>query len=361
MPKNIEKFFITLIFIGSAIILFLPLVVTSRTLFPYIFGKIIFFRIIVEVLFFCWLILAWFSKKYQPNFKSPLILSLIIFLAILFVTSLTGVDLQNSLWSTQERMTGVLTYLHFGAWLLILASCFKKDQAISLLKISLGVSVLASTYAIAQKLGASFLPAMAGALSGTFGNQIFIASYAMLHCFFAWFLFFQLEGRLYKAFVLIVAMMNFSLIVLALSRGVFMGLLVGVGIFLFLKILFSQSKIKKIILFTFLGFVLVGYIFLTIYLKNNPQVGTNLPGRRLFAVFDQNWSRFNSWQIAAQGFKDHPILGWGWENYNAIFNSHYNPETLKLGLAETWFDRSHNQVLDILCLAGIFSYLFFYF
>ncbi|MCD6471382.1 tetratricopeptide repeat protein [bacterium] len=74
--------------------------------------------------------------------------------------------------------------------------------------------------------------------------------------------------------------------------------------------------------------------------------------------------RIIPWKIAFKGFKERPILGWGWENYNIIFNKHFIPKIYdKWGPQSSWFDRSHNQILDILALSGIlglFSYLAFY-
>jgi len=77
--------------------------------------------------------------------------------------------------------------------------------------------------------------------------------------------------------------------------------------------------------------------------------------QRIASISHGSWGRINAWKIAVKGFKARPLLGWGWENYNVVFNQFYNPESLLHGSAETWFDRSHNQILDILCLTGIFG------
>ena len=57
--------------------------------------------------------------------------------------------------------------------------------------------------------------------------------------------------------------------------------------------------------------------------------------------------------MAIKGFKERPILGWGQENFNIVFNKHYNP----LMDQEQWFDRTHNIILDWLIAAGILGAL----
>lgn len=67
-----------------------------------------------------------------------------------------------------------------------------------------------------------------------------------------------------------------------------------------------------------------------------------------------------------QGFKEKPILGWGPENFNLIFNKYYEPILWK---QEPWFDRAHNVFLDrlttngflgLLAYLGLFTFALYY-
>jgi cytochrome c-type biogenesis protein CcmH/NrfG len=60
------------------------------------------------------------------------------------------------------------------------------------------------------------------------------------------------------------------------------------------------------------------------------------------------------WRMAWQGFKERPVLGWGLENFNLIFNKYYEPILYK---QEPWFDRAHNVFLDQLTANGILGLL----
>jgi len=52
-------------------------------------------------------------------------------------------------------------------------------------------------------------------------------------------------------------------------------------------------------------------------------------------------SRFIVWNMAWKGFEEHPVLGWGQESFNYVFNKYYNP---KLYNQEQWFDRTHDCI-----------------
>lgn len=58
------------------------------------------------------------------------------------------------------------------------------------------------------------------------------------------------------------------------------------------------------------------------------------------------------WGMAYQGFKERPVLGWGQENFNYVFNKYYDP---RMYGQEQWFDRTHNVFLDWLIAGGIFG------
>ena len=68
----------------------------------------------------------------------------------------------------------------------------------------------------------------------------------------------------------------------------------------------------------------------------------------------QGKGRFAIWSIAYEGFKERPILGWGQDNFNYVFNKYYDP---KIYDQEQWFDRAHNVFFDWLIAGGILGLL----
>jgi len=355
----------------SFLILFLPLLVLREILFPYVFPKIIFFQILVEIIFALWLILAISKKEYRPYFKNPLLLSLTVFMGILILTSLLGMDPARSFFSTQERMTGIITLIHFYLWFLVLGSLFK-DIADwqKFIWASLIACLLVGLYGIGQKLGLEFLvKGDVVRLSATLGNPIYLSVYAMLNAFLAGFLILQERKKFLKAFLIILILFNLVIMLLGGSRGVILSF--GISLFLlfiFLIILLPSKKIKVFVSFLLI-IIISGFIFLQTpkaqsFIEKSPTFLKRIVATRFAGIQETDWTRILSWQAALEGFKEKPILGWGWENFNLVFSKYYHPRYLEAGFAETWFDKSHNQVLDILCLTGIFgliSYLVFFF
>ena len=77
--------------------------------------------------------------------------------------------------------------------------------------------------------------------------------------------------------------------------------------------------------------------------------------QRLINITRGSEQRTMAWSIGINGFKQRPFLGWGQENFNIIWNKHYQPYFLRFSAEATWFDRSHSQIIDLLALTGIFG------
>ncbi len=366
MSKSLEKILIGVIRWGSFLILFLPLLVFRKTLYPYIFPKIIAFQILVEIIFAAWLILIIKEEKYRPNFKHPLVLTLTIFIAVLFLTMILGVDISKSFFSTQERMTGVLTMFHFYGWFLVLTSCFKKwKDWRKFIWISLGVSFLVGLYGIGQRLGIDFLiQETKKRMSSTLGNPIYLSVFSMLHVFLAGFLFFIERKKILKVILFILLLFNLAIMPLGASRAVVGSFVLCVPLFLLFLVFVLPSKKLKIGVLILLILIVGSGIFL-FQNRRADWLETDIyfVNRLLRSRFERSlWKRTEAWKIAFKGFKEKPITGWGWENYNIVFNKHFNPRYSEIG--NRWYDKSHNQVMDILALTGIlgsFSYFLLFF
>lgn len=356
-----EKFLRIIIKIGSGAILFLPFFIYRPVLYPYIFSKIIIFQIIVEILLVAWLFLLIYGpKKYRLNFRHPLLLSLSIFILVLIISSLAGVDLSRSWWSIQERMTGVVTLLHFYLWFLILASVFsQKKDWLFLLKSTLISSFLVGLYGLGQKIGLAFLlQDGATRMSATLGNPDFLGVYALLHIFLASILFLETK-KFWKFFGIFLAIFNLVILFLTATRGAILAF--GFAIFgLFLFLFFNKktkTTLKASLLIIFLIFLGAG-LFLRASQEQAWFQKLPLPLQRMTRLSPQeNLGRLKAWQIGWQGFMERPLLGWGPENYNVVFNQHYDPWYLIKGESSTWFDKTHNQIIDLLVGTGILGTL----
>ncbi len=362
MSEKLEKILVWIVKIGVALILFLPLLVYKGTFYPFIFPKAIVFQVLTEIIFIIWLFLFLYAKDRKINFRHPLIISLTVFVIVLFLTSLCGLDFRRSFWSTEERMNGLVTILHLYMFFLILSGTFKrKEDWRFLVWSSLSCSLLVGLYGLGQKMGLDFLIKTNDyQMTATLGNPIFLAVYAMLNVFLALWLVFWSGRKTGKILGLIMMVFNIWVMLSAASRGVMLAFGISLFCFLFFVIFNSKSRLLKASIIVLLFVILSGLVFIQL-----PQFSSQISEmpifvRRLAHFTTSAESRLDAWIIGLKGFIDRPLSGWGWENYNLIFNKYYNPVYLARGMESTWFDRSHNQVIDIMSLSGavgLVSYL----
>ncbi|HNX11308.1 MAG TPA: O-antigen ligase family protein, partial [bacterium] len=77
-----------------------------------------------------------------------------------------------------------------------------------------------------------------------------------------------------------------------------------------------------------------------------------------FSASNPTWNtRLISWHAAYLDFKDHPLLGVGHGNYAFIFDYYFEPRFLDYSPNETYFDRAHNNLVDIISTTGTLGLL----
>lgn len=348
MNKDIYK---GIIYAGLFAVPFIAFLVFSSLFFPYITSKAFVFRIIVEVVFAAWLVLAFIDPVYRPK-KSPILYSLAAFLVVIGLADIVGVTFGKSFWSNFERMEGYVALLHLGAYFLVASSVFREVDWKRWWNTSLVASLLMVVVSLRDVL-------MAGGqrIDGTFGNPTYLAVYMLLHIFIA--AFFLWKGRKNKLHVWM-----YSLLILAQTyilyntgtRGAVLGLMGGVVVVALLNLRNrSENNIRKVSIAA-LGLVIVlvgGFWFLrnTSFVQESPFLVrfANITTEEL-----QTGGRSFVWPMAVKGVKDRPILGWGQENFNYVFSTYYDPDMHDL---EPWFDRAHNIFLDWAVAGGVLGLL----
>ena len=333
---------------------FLVLIVSGSLFFPFITGKNFTFRILIEIIFCLWLILLIFDKNYHPK-KSWILIAFASFLVVLALSSVFGENFYRSFWSNYERMEGLITYLHLFAFFLVLISMMKENLWKWFFNTSLFVSVIVGIYGLLQLAGK--LPVHQGGvrLDATLGNATYLAIYMVFHVFLAALLFFK-SKEWYRWFYLPVAILDLIILYYTATRGAILGLIGGFVLALILSVLFYPAKKVKIFSVSLLGLIIILTVSF-LFLKNSQFVIHNPVLSRFSIISFQETttqSRLVIWKMSWQGFKEKPILGWGPENFNLVFNKYYEPILWK---QEPWFDRAHNVFLDRLTAGGFLGLL----
>ncbi|MDO8555507.1 MAG: O-antigen ligase family protein [bacterium] len=370
MSDKVTRYLVSFVKIGLLVLPALSLIVAGNIFskfflpgagdlfFPFITGKNFFFRIAVEILSFFWVLLMVFDKKYRPK-KSPVLFSLAAVLFVLILASVFGQNFYRSFWSNYERMEGLVGHFHLFLYFLALTSFFKtKKDWQKLFASMLSVSFIAVVYGLLQWFGKAEIHQSNVRLDATFGNSTYLAIFLIFHMaltalFLYWF------RNIWSRIGLSVFMVaQFLIMFLTATRGALLGFLLGlVSLAVVFAILYWKKNV--FIRYSSVGFMVILAIVVALFLffKNTDFVKNNyFLGRLASTSFSEKtvMSRFIIWKISWKGFQEHPILGYGPENYNLVFNKYYEPELWK---QEPWFDRSHNIIFDWLINAGILGLL----
>ncbi len=352
MQKNLR----TIIFAGLYAVPFVPFLVSSSFFFPYITTKAFVFRLVVEIVFACWLVLAALAPEYRPK-KTWLTYLVLAFLVIVGLADVLGVAPVKSMWSNFERMEGYVLLLHLGALFLVMGSVFKEENWQKWWNTTLVASFLMILYCLLQILGLKTISQGGVRVDGTFGNAIYLAVYLLFHIFITGILLSrQWKNRNLKWAYSVLILLQIFVLYFTATRGTILGLLGGVIIFALLNIRNREvPRVRQASVALLAGLVvLIGGFF---SVRHSTFV-TNSPVLSRFASLSlselQSQGRYYIWPMAWEGIKEHPLLGWGQENFGYVFQKYYDPEMYNL---EPWFDRAHNVFLDWAIAGGLLAVL----
>ena len=344
---------------GFIAIPFIPFIILSNsTFFPYIVGKNFGFRIVVEIMFALYIVLAIVDPVYRPR-KSYLMAALGVFLGIITLAAIFGENPAKSFWSNFERMEGVVTYFHLFAYFLIASTVLTvRNMWRPYLNLHLVAGAIMALYAVLQWAGQVEIVQDGMRVNGTLGNAAYLGTYALFNVFIAAFFLvresFTTFGEKFRV-VIYSSLIILQVFVLyhTATRGAMLGLIVGALIVTILIALFEKKRtiLRKTAIGALVAIVLSVASFIAVrdeqFIKDSPV----LSRFAAISLTEQTTkSRFMIWNMAVDGFKERPALGWGMENFNYVFNKYYDP---KMYGQEQWFDRAHNVFFDWLIAGGL--------
>lgn len=349
-------------------------IVMNSYFFPFITGKAFYFRILVEVAFAGWVILAFMDAKYRPKLNA-LTIAVTVFTLVVLVADLLGVNPIRSIWSNFERMEGWVTIFHLWMFFMAIVYTFGSGEEGRVMwhrwfLWSLLVAFYVAFRGALQWAGKLPIEQSSSRPDSTLGNAAYLAIYMLIHVFVAIHQFISTHERrreddlnlhwMYVALAIFFSAIIFS----TATRGAILGLAGALIVTLALYAIFAK---KEATLSRSICGALIGVIILTggvIWLnRHNPKIANNETLGRLTSISYKEFQRegrYFVWPMALKGFTQRPILGWGQENFNYIFNANYNPGMYG---QEQWFDRAHSVFLDWLVasgLVGLLAYLSLY-
>ncbi|HWP61353.1 MAG TPA: O-antigen ligase family protein, partial [Candidatus Paceibacterota bacterium] len=397
--SGVEKVLRWIVLGGVFLLPAVALIVADGLFFPYITGKNFVFRIIVEIISFAWLALAICFPRYRPA-RSWILGTFALFVFIMAIADLQGVNPFKSFWSNFERMDGWITIMHT-LLVVVVAACVLNTEQLwrKFFEWSLAVSLFVSMLGILQVGGfldfGSGGTGLSARIDATFGNPIYLAIYMLFNVFIAallwlqhgekrwersdaiticaglflpfiivamqspavafkvFFVYIFLIGLVYglmqtrrSAFLGVVIALDTMTLLLTGTRGAELGLIGGAVVALVLYA-FSRESSKRFKLITAGSIATLVVLGGALYAARDVSFVQNIGFlQRLSSISlsdNTAQARFLNISMAWHGIEERPILGWGQENYAIVFDKYYDP---RMYAQEQWFDRVHNIVFD---------------
>lgn len=342
-----------------------PLIVFSQYISPFHFGKVIVLRSIVQLMIPLYLILIWRDRSYLPK-SHPIFWAFFAFTAAFTLTSITSVAPIQSVWGTLERMGGLFTFWHYFIFFIIASTVLRtrRDWRL-LLETMIAVGVVSAIYGFLQKTDWSFILGSGNRTRpfGTIGNPALFAGYQILVAFLALTLsFMQRTAKAWRYWywgagaIMLLAAMSTAV------RGSLIGITVGALVAALLWSTLNRSRYARGVLLGGLALVVL-FLFLAVMLRSTSLV-TSSPYLTRITDFSSSTftvqTRFMAWTAGFEGWSESAktvLLGWGPENFNVPFSLHFNPKFFTGPGAETFFDRAHNMFIEILVTMGLIGFL----
>lgn len=327
-------------------------------------SKIVIFKILVLLLLFA---VVWRLLKLKINIDKNNLKKLFQFGALfifLIFSLIFSVDPTNSWFGSYTRQEGLISWLFYGLWALLLVihlSVESEEKRLlkinNFLKVTSISGVLVSIYAIFQIIGWDFItwsePAsVTGRAVSSFGQPNYLACYLVLVLPFSAYLF-SISKTIFSRFAW-ASIFIFEIIALIStgSRAVlFIFLAISTAWFIWFlarKNILSRQKILLI----FISGLLIFSIFLSLINKERLEELTSFKRGSAFV-------RLELWSTGLQAFSKKPFFGYGLENQGEAYLPYYKVDDALYSRPNTYNDRAHNLILDTLLTSGLIGLIFF--
>lgn len=339
-----------------------PLLVAAFAPFPFVFGKMIFFRSIVGIvaaLGALYLVLEIQRRQWRISWgwvRNPIVVALAIFIFSAAISTALSPSPYRGFFGEVERAEGLYGLLAYFIFFIAALFLFKPKDWQVYFRIGLCAGALLIVHAFLQYLRFDSLP-FAGGTPGQpgslMGNPALVTGFLVLLLAYA-VLVYRASTGFWRYFAALTALAALGMVGALGVRGAQLGIAAGFTVFaLGTSFGAGRSRLKRVVVLGVLALLLFMGVLARITRENS--FWQYVPVFDRVAAFSAEsasvQTRLLSFKVSWDAFKERPLFGWGLENYAVAYNTHYDPAYAVY--AEDWFDRAHNKILDVLVMQGV--------
>lgn len=336
MPQKIYLYILK----GGILASFLSFLFTfSSLLFPYITSKQIYFNILIEVLFILWIAFVIKYRQWRPKL-SYICYGLLAYFAVILASCFASADFNLSFWGDIERMLGFFHLAHFLAFYFIVITVMREWKDWRLLFIT----SLAVTFIVAVK-------AIVGPSESTIGNRAYVAGLLIFNIYFSLILLVRdSRNAPWRVPTWWLYLLPLPVLLWAFVEQNIAGAIAGLGASIIVLVFFlgALNPRKRVRTAVFVVFALGLVLGAGAAVKNKQAISG------YFASEDTFQTRLISWEGAWKDMGNHPLLGTGYGTFAITFDKHFDADFYNYAMHDaTFFDRAHNNLVDIASTTGI--------
>lgn len=330
-------------------------------------SKIVLFKVFTLLLLFA---VVWRLFKLKISFIKDAwksLLPLILLFLFLILSLPASTDIITSWFGSYDRQDGLISWLFYGLWALLLVlhlNCYPKSEVADKIEVFFKViswsGLIVSAYAILQIIGFDFVtwaePAsVTGRAISFLGQPNYLACWLVLVMPFTAYLILKSRDDIDRVIWGIIFFAELVALLMTGSRAVFFIFLL---ISMFWLVWFLSRK-KILSRRALLGIIFSGLIVIGIFLGF--LAITNKSRLEEFTDFKKGSAavRLELWKTGTQAYLKKPWLGYGLENQPEAYVHYYKSDWALYARPDTYSDRAHNLILDVLLTSGLIGLLFF--
>jgi putative inorganic carbon (HCO3(-)) transporter len=337
------------------------------------------FIILIEIaaIVFCLKILLE-GKISISIFKNKILLLLGFIFICNIVSVILSIHPQRSLFGEYTRQNGFFFFIHLLLFFAIIILNLKNWSQVRRIIISVLISsAVVCAFGILQSFNLGITEwqkiafrAVDGRIYSSFGQPNFFGHYLIMIIPLTFYsLFFLFKKNISKILVSALLLLQILSLLLTFSRSAWLGFIFEIFLFLALILLFYRKKIfkRELVYKYYLPLFLLFIIILSfnLFFKSGKPGSENFFSGRFKSITDLKSGsvklRLFYWQAAINEIKQmkakNILFGYGQENISDVFARHYKPEWGIYEQINSYPDRSHNSLFDIIFTTGIFGFL----
>lgn len=272
-------------------------------------------------------------------------------------STLVSIDPVRSVWDNTNRLMG----LHFLAWFAVVVMAVSvamrgwRDWR-PVLRCHLAVAALVLALGVAERAGIVHGAQTFGdRASSTLGNPIYLAAYAVLTAFLAWWVLVREERRGWRILAGAVLVLCPLAIWASESRGPALALVAGAVVTALGHALApgASPRVRRAVAGGILAAVLLAG---GAWLSRDATWAQDVPLLRRVgsASVDSRAAqrRLHGWRIAIEAGTDRPLLGWGPRTYAHLHDARFPPIVYELDRNQVFADQAHNAAAHVFAEQG---------